>query len=100
LNQKTLTQKVSTITKIVTDIKHEIEVLRTKITTITVEIGDCTRKVTTARESVTTLMSKLAGLTSASKAKGTPKEKAAIEKEMKGTQSELESAKNVATVED
>jgi chromosome segregation ATPase len=41
-----LTQKVETITHIVGEIKHELEVLRSKTSVITLQITESTRKVT------------------------------------------------------
>jgi len=95
--KKTLEQKHTQITKIMTQIKTEVEDNRTRITSLNEQVENCTKQTTMSRTAITTLSSKQNTLdASAKQLKGADlaKVKTAIEK----IETETENAKNQLSV--
>jgi chromosome segregation ATPase len=95
--KKTLEQKYTQITKIMLQIKHEIEENRSRIVRLNEQVESCTKQTTMARTAITTLSSKQSTLDASSKQlKGADlaKVKTAVDK----IESELENAKNQLSI--
>merc|ERR1711896_19759 len=91
--KKTLEQKYTQITKIMEQLRHEVDDNRGRIEKLNEQVENCTRQTTMARTAITTLSSKQNTLDATSKQlKGADltKVKGAIEK----IETELENAKN------
>jgi chromosome segregation ATPase len=95
--KKTLQQKYTQITKIMLQIKQEIETHRKRIVSLTEQVEDCTKRTSMARTTITTLSSKqqmLEGQLKKVKGSDAAKVKAASDK----LETELENAKNSMSV--
>merc|ERR1712139_677152 len=95
--KKTLEQQYTQITKIMEQLRHEVDDNRGRIEKLNEQVENCTRQTTMARTAITTLSSKQSTLDASSKQlKGADlaKVKSAIEK----IESELEGAKNQLSV--
>jgi chromosome segregation ATPase len=95
--KKTLQQKYTQITKIMLQIKQEIETHRKRIVSLTEQVEDCTKRTSMARTTITTLSSKqqmLEGQLKKVKGGDAAKVKAASDK----LETELENAKNSMSV--
>jgi chromosome segregation ATPase len=91
--KKTLGQKESQITKIMGQIKIEVDENKKKLAGLTEQVEDCSRKTTVARTAITTLSSKQSTLEASSKSlKGKDLEK--VKKATDKIDAELENAKN------
>jgi chromosome segregation ATPase len=95
--RKTLQQKYTQITRIMTEIKIEIETHRKRILVITEQVEDCTKRTSMARTTITSLSSKQQTLeTQGKKLKGADATR--LKQASDRLEAELENARNQMSI--
>ena len=93
-------KKITTLTKVIHELKLELEVWRGKATGLNAEIEECTNKTTAAKAALSTAMSREDILKASVSSSKDPVTVQSSREELKKVKAEADRAKNILVVEE